>query len=126
MLSVVRSMLQSEPEMRPSARQVRKYFAADISRIPAADGANGVSVHCVSVAGSVAQKKRKVENSHPDKGNDIEKHNTAHVNGISALPSPMSGFDFGFSDDLCGSDANLSDDPASSSSFVKQDRLLVG
>ncbi|KAJ5625732.1 hypothetical protein N7510_002041 [Penicillium lagena] len=126
MLSLVRSMLQSEPEERPSARQVRKYFADVISQIPPVDGADGVSVHCVSVAESTPQTKRKGGNSHPDKENNIEKHNTAHVKDIATLPSPMSEFDFGFSGDLSGSDANLNHDPADSSPFVKQDQVLVG
>ncbi|KAJ5818579.1 hypothetical protein N7474_004170 [Penicillium riverlandense] len=125
MLSVVRSMLQPEPEMRPSARRVRKCFADVISRIPSVDGTDGVSVHCVSVTESTVQKKSKVKNSHPGKENDIETHNTAHVNDISTLPSPMSEFDFGFSDDLSGSDISLSHS-AGSSSFVKQNRVLVG
>ena len=121
-------MLQPEPESRPSARQVRRDFANAIARIPSLEGTDGLSVHCVSLAGSTAQQKSNSNNSGAKTENDPRKpDNTAHVNDTSTLSSPMSGFDFGFSDDLSGSNAYLDDDRGDASlSAERSDVLLSG
>lgn len=135
MLLVLRAMLAAEPERRPSARRVRKGFAAAIHEIPAGRGeGTGVHLHCVLPEKGERKKGYGEESVGVVRdlgggghkgclGNDIEvargkrneiERKAGQLHAIKheeplACSSSVSDFEFGFSDAASDADTSLGD-----------------
>lgn len=113
MLMVLRAMLAPEPEKRPSARRVRKCFAAAVQEIPAFRG-EGVSLHCVRPEKEGSRLKKVEEATEKKRQDEVAAANKSGVpmakrgQGSVLFSSSVSEFDFGFSD--AGSDSERNPD----------------
>lgn len=134
MLLVLRAMLAAEPERRPSARRVRKTFAAAIHEIPPGRGDGmRVALHCV-LPEKEGKKEEPEKESFMQFGDrcdgrkmfrgdrsDVEKENhdqrqmkagqmrTVEQAEPLFCSSSVSDLDFGFSDVASDADTSLED-----------------
>jgi len=114
MLMVIRAMLASEPEKRPSARRVEKCFANAIREIPTLRG-ESVPLHCVDPEKEEARRKKEDEReAERERERDVERKRIEEQRikkGSETIlsSSSVSEFDFGFSETGSDSETNPED-----------------
>lgn len=119
MLIVLRAMLAAEPEKRPPAKRVKKFFASAIKEV-SGKGGEGVVLHCLEVDREEKKRRRREaelalqremkmkEEKERGKAKKATKADLIKDEEPFLDSSSVSEFDFGFTDG--GSDSETNED----------------